>query len=224
MSEQAFWYLENIDVASIFCPRKMDIAHDNLHHKAYKKNEYIYLQDDDADKVYLLTEGRVKIGSYNDTGREITKAILTAGEVFGELALMNDGRRRDFACAMEHTKVCILMADEMRRLMREHSGLNIFFMRLLGSRLLEMENRLESLVFKDSRSRIIELLNDIAIKKGQRIGHEHVVRNFITHRDIANLTATSRQTVTAVMNELRNKNIIAFNRKQLLIRDLEQLK
>lgn len=224
MAEQVLWYLENIDVVGIFCPKKMDHAQGTLHHRDFKKNEYIYLQDDDADKVYLLTEGRVKMGSYNDAGKEITKAILTKGEVFGELSLMNDGKRRDFACAMEPTKVCILMADEIRRLMREHSGLNSFFLQLIGSRLLEMENRLESLVFKDSRSRIIELITDLVKKRGQRIGHEHVIRNFITHKDIASLTATSRQTVTAVMNELRSKNIIAFNRKQLLIRDLEQLK
>ncbi len=224
MADQLLWYLENIDVAHIFCPRKMNMAHEALHNRQFKKNEYIYLQNDDADKIYMLTEGRVRIGSYNDSGKEITKAILTKGEVFGELAVMKDEKRRDFACAMESTTTCILSAEEMRRLMREHSGVNVFIMRLLGSRLLEMERRLESLVFKDSRSRIIELIADQAVKRGQRIGQEHVIRNFITHKDIANLTATSRQTVTAVMNELRNKNIIAFNRKQLLVRDMEKLK
>lgn len=224
MTDQSIWYLENIDVAHIFCPTKMNMAHEMLHHRPFRKNEYIYLQNDDADKIYLITEGRVRIGSYNDAGKEITKAILTKGEVFGELAVMKEEKRRDFASAMEPTITCVISSEEMRRLMREHSGINAFIMRLLGSRLLEMERRLESLVFKDSRSRIIELITDLAIKRGQLIGDEHVIRNFITHKDIASLTATSRQTVTAVMNELRNRNIIAFNRKQLLIRNLEQLK
>ena len=224
MAEKTLWYLENIDVASIFCPRKMNMAQDALQHRQFRKKEYIYVQHDDADKVYLLTEGRVRIGTYNTSGKEITKAILTKGEVFGELAVMEEGKRSDFACAIEQTTVCILLVDEMRRLMREHNGINVFFMRLMGSRLLEMEHRLESLVFKDSRSRIIELLADIAVNRGQRIGDEYVVRNFITHKDIASLTATSRQTVGSVMNELRDKNIIAFDRRQLLIRDLEQLK
>ncbi len=87
-----------------------------------------------------------------------------------------------------------------------------------------MEKRLESLVFKDSRSRIIEFLVDLNAKKGQRVGYEWVVRKFITHQEIANLTATSRQTVTTVLNELKTKNIITFNRKRLLIRELDQLK
>lgn len=223
MSTQAFWYLENIDVAHIFCPRKMHTAHDHLRQRHFKKGEDIYLQDDDADKVYLITGGRVRIGSYSDKGKEITKAILATGEVFGELALITEGKRHEFASAMTATDVCILTASEMRQLMREHKGLNMFVMRLMGSRLLEMESRLESLVFKDSRSRIQELIVDLAKKRGQRVGHELIIRNFITHKDIASLTATSRQTVTAVLNELRNLNIIAFNRKQLLIRDMGRL-
>jgi CRP-like cAMP-binding protein len=86
-----------------------------------------------------------------------------------------------------------------------------------------MEQRLESLVFKDSRSRIIEFLIDLVEKRGERVGYEHVVRKFITHQEIANLTATSRQTVTTVLNELRDKELLTFNRKRLLVRDFEKL-
>jgi CRP-like cAMP-binding protein len=65
---------------------------------------------------------------------------------------------------------------------------------------------------------------DLVEKNGQRVGYEWVVRNFITHQEIANLTATSRQTVTTVLNELRNGEIITFNRKRLLVRDVDKLK
>ncbi|MCB0557912.1 MAG: winged helix-turn-helix domain-containing protein, partial [Phaeodactylibacter sp.] len=89
--------------------------------------------------------------------------------------------------------------------------------------MLEMEQRLESLVFKDSRTRIIEFLHELGEKKGQRVGYEMLVRKFMTHQEIANLTATSRQTVTTVLNELRNRNLLTFNRKRLLIRDMDKL-
>jgi CRP-like cAMP-binding protein len=96
-------------------------------------------------------------------------------------------------------------------------------MRTMGSRMLEMENRLQSLVFKDSRTRIIDYLVSLVHKKGQRVGYEMLVRKFLTHQEIANLTATSRQTVTTVLNELRNKDILTFDRKRLLVRDMEAL-
>lgn len=224
METNSLWFLENIDVTNIFCPQKLDGGALDKHvQKKYKKGEYIYIPDEQADQIYLLSEGRVKIGAYGDGGKEITKAILTAGEVFGELSLIGEQKRRDFAYAMEATTVCTISVNEMKSLMREHSGLQLFIMKIMGNRVLEMEQRLESLVFRDSRTRIIEYLENLAKRKGQRVGYETVVRRFLTHQEIANLTATSRQTVTTVLNELRTKNIITFNRKRLLIRDLNAL-
>jgi len=184
---------------------------------------YIYLQEEDADKIFFINEGRVKIGTNSEEGKEITKAILGPGEVFGELSLIGENKRRDFAICMEATAVCVVTTTEMRGLMREYSGLSGFMMKIMGSRVLEMESRLESLVFKDSRTRIIEFLVGLANTKGQRVGYETLVRKFMTHQEIANLTATSRQTVTTVLNDLRTRNILTFDRRRLLIRDLELL-
>lgn len=223
MNNQSFWFLENIDVTGIFCPQKLAMGQENLPHRKFSKGEYLYMPDEMSDKIFFLYEGRVKIGTYGESGKEITKAILGKGEVFGELAIIGEDKRRDFAVAMEDSTACIVSKDEMNDLMRDHSGLNLFLMRIMGSRMLEMEQRLESLVFKDSRTRIIEFLKNLAHKKGQRVGYEMLVRKFMTHQEIANLTATSRQTVTTVLNELRSKNILTFNRRRLLIRDMDNL-
>lgn len=220
----SLWYLENIDVTGIFCPQKIGRGEMDRHiHKVYKKGEYIFLPEELADKIFFLTEGSVKIGSYSDSGKEITKAILGKGEVFGESSLIGEGKRRDFAIAQEETTVCAVTLEEMKSLMRDHSALSLFLLRIMGSRMLEMEQRLESLVFKDSRSRVVEFLVQLGQRKGKRVGFETLVPRFMTHQEIANLTATSRQTVTTILNELRNKSILTFNRRRLLIRDMEQL-
>lgn len=225
MDKQSLWYLDNVDMKGLMCPNKLAGGHiDSLNHKTFKKSEYVYMPEEHADKIYFISEGRVKIGSYSDTGKEITKSILGQGEVFGELSLVGEDKRKDFAVAMEETSVCIMSVDQMKGMMRDHSTLSLFMMKIMGSRVLEMENRLESLVFKDSRTRIVEFLEELANKKGQRVGYEMLVRKFLTHQEIANLTATSRQTVTTVLNELRNKNVLTFNRQRLLIRDMELLR
>ena len=224
MNNQSLWYLENIDVKAMMCPKKMGTGiMEMMPHKHFNKGSYIYLPDEHADRIYFITEGRVKIGTYSNTGKEITKTILGQGEVFGELSLIGQNKRRDFAIAMEKTTVCVLSIQEVREMMRARNGFSVFLMKVMGSRMLEMEQRLESLVFKDSRTRIIEFLYNLGKNKGQRVGYEMLVRKFMTHQEIANLTATSRQTVTTVLNELRNKNIITFNRRRLLIRSMEEL-
>jgi CRP/FNR family transcriptional regulator, cyclic AMP receptor protein len=225
MSEnQGLWYLENIDVTGLFCPTKIEETSDKHLKKHIKKGDYIYMPDQNADKIYFIADGKVKIGSHSDQGKEITKALLGKGEVFGEMAMVGIEKRMDFAFAVEDCTVCIISATDMKGLMKEHSSISLFFMKLMGSKIVEMENRLQSLVFKDSRSRIVEYLIELTEKKGQRVGYEWVVRNFITHQEIANYTATSRQTVTTVLNELRDSDYITFNRKRLLVRDLEKLK
>ena len=221
---QSLWFLENIDVTNLLCPKKEKRGMlEKQPHRSFKKGEYIYLPDEHSDKMYFLTEGRVKIGTYSTSGKEITKAILSVGEVFGEMSIIGEGKRRDFAYVMDDAEMCILTIDDMKNLMRDNSAIALFMVKILGDRTRKMEQRLESLVFKDSRTRIVEFLHQLAIEKGKRIGYEQEVRKFITHQEIANLTATSRQTVTTVLNELRNKNILVFNRRRMLVRDMELL-
>lgn len=220
-----FWYLENIDVTQILCPNKLgspDVMDKHLK-STFKKGEPVYIPDDLSDRIFFISEGRIKISSMNEEGKEITKAILGPGEVFGESSLLGETKRRDFATALEDTNACTVTLDELRGLMRERSELNLFFMRMFGARQLEMERRLESLVFRDSRSRIVEFLLHLVQHKGQRVGYEWVVRKFITHQEVANMTATSRQTVTTTLNDLRAKKLLTFNRSRLLVRDLEKL-
>lgn len=222
---QALWHLENIDVTHLLCPIKLgnESIMEKHTHKTFKKGSPLYVPNDLSDRIFFIAEGRIKISVMNEDGKEITKAILSKGEVFGELAMVGEQIRHDFATALEDTTICIVTLEELRGLMRERHELNLFFMKMFGARQLEMERRLESLVFRDSRSRIVEFLVSLVHSKGQRVGYEWVVRQFLTHQEIANLTATSRQTVTTTLNDLRYKKLLVFNRSRLLVRDLEKL-
>lgn len=224
MSGHSIWYLENINVSDIFSDKKLDGPNQGAKQKKYDKGEVIYQADQSANQIYLIRSGKVKILSAADSGKEIVKAILNVGEVFGEKSIIGEQNYNDVAIAIEDTELSILSSTQVKSMMKEHSALSLFFMKLMGSKVLEMEQRLESLIFKDSKTRILEYLIQMIEKKGQRIGYEWVVRNFITHQEIANLTATSRQSVTTLLNELRNDGILTFDRKRLLIRDFDRLK
>jgi len=189
----------------------------------FKRDQFIYMTDDLASHVYLVANGRVRVGHYLDNGNEVTTAILTQGEIFGELAMAGEDRRRDFAQAMDNTTICPLTTDQLRSLMYENRELSFKILKLIGLRLMKLERKLELLVFKDARTRIIEFLKDMASWKGTKVGYETLIPMSLTHKDIAALTGTSRQTVNTVLNELKDANLINFNRKQILIRDLASL-
>jgi CRP-like cAMP-binding protein len=83
---------------------------------------------------------------------------------------------------------------------------------------------METLIFKDAKSRIVDFIKRIADERGVPVGKETLIKTSLTHQDIAKLTATSRQTVTTTLNELKENNLIYFDRRRILIRDMAALK
>ena len=221
------WYLENIDMFDFLCPGKMDASGLGGAHKptyTYGKGDFIYFPDQDASEIYLLTSGRVKVGTYSEEGKEIIKSVLQPGELFGEMVMIGEKVRKDFAVAMdEEVGICSMSLNKMQQLLFENVDFSIRLNRAIGRKLVKMERRVESLVFKDARTRIVEFLRELAGQRGQQDGDNVEVDHFYTHRDIASLTATSRQTVTSVLNDLRAEGLIDFDRRSLRIPSLSRL-
>lgn len=224
-SPAALWYFESVNLYQILCPHKVKAMAGRHQFLNFKKDEFIYFPEETANFIYMISSGRVRIGHYLDDGKEVINSILTTGEIFGELALAGEEKRKDFAQAMDaNTIICPLGIEQLKSLMYENRELSFKLLKLIGFRLMKLERKLELLVFKDARTRIIEFLKDAASWKGKKVGFETMIATKLTHKDIASLTGTSRQTVTTILNELKEQNLINFDRKKILIRDLENLK
>jgi CRP-like cAMP-binding protein len=218
------WYFENVDLFNILCPHRIKGMEDDHPMTKFSKEEFVYFPEEASHHIYMIAEGRIKIGSYLEDGKESVKAILSKGEIFGELALTGEEKRQDFAQALDsETIVCPMTLDDMKNLMANNQPLSFKMMKLIGLRLRKTERRLQSLVFKDARTRVVEFIRDEANEKGKKIGFETMIPSHLTHKDIAALTGTSRQTVTTILNELRDKNVINFDRRKILIRDMALL-
>lgn len=185
---------------------------------------FIYLPDDTADYVHFLVKGDIKFGSFSEDGREVIKAILKPYAFFGEESLTGMLTRMDFAQVQsDNAEVVSFRAEDFQQLLNTNHALLMDFSKHLTQRLMRIEERLSSLILKDARSRIIDFILDTANREGRRVGYETLIKHQLTQQDIANLTGTSRQTVTSVFNDLRRHNLIYFNRNTLLIRDIEKL-
>jgi CRP/FNR family cyclic AMP-dependent transcriptional regulator len=221
----ALWYFESVNLYNILCPHKVKAMAGQHTFDHYGKDEFIYAPGENANFIYMIAQGHVRIGHYLDDGREAVHAILTTGEIFGELALAGEEQRKDFAQAMDaNTTICPLSIDELKSLMYADRELSFRLLKLVGLRLMRMERKLDLLVFKDARTRIVEFLKDTAAWKGKRVGFETMIPMRLTHKDIASLTGNSRQTVTTILNDLKEQNLINFDRRKILIRDLEKLR
>ena len=221
----SLWYFESVNLYQILCPHRVKSMAEKHTYNTYKKDEFIYFPDEAATHIYMIVSGRVRLGHYQEDGKEAVTAILSTGEIFGELAMAGEDIRKDYAQAMDaNTTICPLSIENLKELMREDRELSFKLLKLIGFRLMKLERKLELLVFKDARTRIVEFLKDTAWWKGKKVGFETMIPTRLTHKDIAALTGTSRQTVTTILNELKSKNLINFDRKKILIRDLATLK
>ena len=188
------------------------------------KHGFIYLADEPSEYLCLLVQGTIKIGIYSPDGREIIKSILHPYTMFGELGLTGEGQRAEFACAMnQEVKYCVVRVEDFKKIIQQNFELAQAVMLFLGERLRKAERQWESLILKDVRTRIVEFLKESAGERGRQVGFETLVKHGLTQQDIANLVGASRQTVTAILNELRKSNLIHFNRNSILIRDMDKL-
>ncbi|HMX39695.1 MAG TPA: Crp/Fnr family transcriptional regulator [Saprospiraceae bacterium] len=192
--------------------------------KLAPKHSFLYLADEPGDFLCFPISGAVKIGIYSPDGREIIKNIAHPYGVFGELTLTGEKCRVEFAAAMNREVDYLeVKAADFQQLMDNNAGLAQAVMAYLGDRLRRAERQWESLILKDVRSRIVEFLKESADQRGRQVGYETLVKHGLTQQDIANLVGASRQTVTAILNELRKSNLIHFNRNTILIRDVNKL-
>lgn len=184
----------------------------------------IFKPGDASDRLFFLAKGVVKISTHSIDGREVIKALLHPNAIFGERGLIGELERQDFAQALkEEVQLFAIRVEDFQYMMRRNFDLCNKVMQLFGNRLMEMESRLESLLFKDARTRIIEFIKEAIAGQGRKVGFEMLLKHSLTHQDIANITCTSRQTVTLVLNELRKSDLIYFNRGKILVRDLSRL-
>ena len=194
-----------------------------LNEHAFSKGAVLYRNSELADSVFLVKSGSFKAECSSTTGRKFIKEIYMPGELFGELSLFNS-HYLETVSSLEQSTVIAIKKSDFKRMLAENPQMNSMINLLIGSRRIQLEKRFETLVFKDSRTRIVEFLLQLAERNGRVVGFEMEVKINLTHQDIARINFTSRQKVTILMNELKAKKIISFNRRRILFRDLNLLK
>jgi len=216
----ALWYFDGTNLFNVLCPHKFKrFKTSNVDHfHFYNKRDYIYFEEDNANKVFLIDKGKVKIGYYTENGEEVVKAILTRGEIFGEKAILGVETRNEFAQSMDSkTSVCPVPVATMHELMRDNQTFSLKIYKFLGLRIKKLERRLQLLLYKDTRTRLVEFLGELCEEYGydcEKTGNK-VIKHPYTQKDIASLIGTSRPTLNTLLNQLKEEQLIKFDRKEI---------
>jgi len=140
------------------------------------------------------------------------------------MAISNQKLRANYSKAMDdYNEVLEIDVYDMKKLMQKNASFSLGISKIMGDRLVQFQERIESLMFKDTSTRVIDLLKEFAKKQGQQVGDEIMIKHNLTHQDFASLTATTRQTVTSILNDLKKEDLIYMERGKMLIRNIDKL-
>lgn len=180
-----------------------------------EKGKTIHLLNKDEKSIFFLKKGSVKIV---DTASQNVKYIVKKGHIFGELSLYDkEAAAQEQAIALEDCIVCFIESDRMERIMEKHKSLKNGVLKIYGTRIKKLERRLHDLLYKDSNTRIKEFIIDYLNEFGEEDENGVLVaKNLLTHKDIANLTNTSRQTVSNVLSTMRKNELIKYDIKHII--------
>lgn len=216
----SLWFFEDTNLFKVLCPHNFKAYKKNHCFEGYSKKDYIYFTEDCSNKVFLIEKGKVKIGYYNDGGDEIIKAILSRGQLFGEKAILGETKRDEFAQSIENdTSICPIAVDTMHDLMRDNQTFSLKIYKFIGYKFKKLERRLQLLLFKDTKTRLIEFLDELCVDYGydcEKTG-DHIIKHPYTQSDIASLIGSSRPTLNILLNELKESHYLDFNRKEIRI-------
>lgn len=182
----------------------------------------VFEAGDEGHALYLIRAGKIKISHFNLDGREKVLAYLNPGEIFGEMSLLDDEPRSATATAVEDTVVHALYLEEYWALVRRFPQVAHNLARIVAHRLREMNREVEVLTFKEARGKVAYALLKLhrhrygeATPQGRRMP--------LTHRELADLAGTSRETVTRVLGQFQEQGLVAYSARTVELLDLEGL-
>jgi CRP/FNR family transcriptional regulator len=198
-----------------------------LAERLYRPGDAIYSEGEYGDALYVLTEGVVKLFRPYSGTKEATLRLLRPWDIFGHLAFAGEARQRAYAEAVTECRVTKVPKIFIERAVRREPKAALKVMTLLELRLVQYEELVKCLLPRETEARLANLLPILARKFGQRDesrdGNEVTLDLRLTHQDLAAMVASTRESVTKVLNDMRNRGVIEVEGGKITLKDLPAL-
>jgi CRP/FNR family transcriptional regulator, cyclic AMP receptor protein len=183
----------------------------------YPRKTQLFDQGDPTRLVYLIKRGKVRINRITPDGKEVTIAILGAGDLFGEETLFETPTRTTVATVIEDALICTAKADDLFGLLARDPRLALNVAQILSERLLDASATMEDLAYARIPDRLMHLFSRLASEHGTESPEGIVVDVRLTHADIASLIGSTRETVSLEMSNLVKAGRIRMKGRSIVI-------
>jgi CRP/FNR family transcriptional regulator, cyclic AMP receptor protein len=221
--DNKYWYMRNHKLFDQLTAAEVEDLCIVSNMKSAKKNDTVFFSESEVKKIFILKVGLVKICREDEGGREIITEMLTEGDIFGHIN--QQANRSEYAKVVsDDVKLCFFEAENFKRILQKNPNLSVKFTEAVNEKLVSFQQKYEDLIFKDVDTRIHDFFKRYAMHHGILKGQRVEMDMLLTHQDIADYIASSRQSVTTIINRLVEKGKIIYEgRRKVIIPNINSL-
>jgi CRP/FNR family cyclic AMP-dependent transcriptional regulator len=222
MTEREF--LKSVPLFSRLGEASLDAVLRLTRRRKFRKDEVIFHEKEPGDSLFIILHGRVKVAIFGDDGKEVTLSILSEGDFFGEMSLLDQEPRSATIVAEEDCELLSLQRDDFTHAIEQDPGMSASLIQVLASRLRKANHQISTLALLDVYGRVARVIQELAEEEGKRLKDGRVVVRRPTHMDIAHRIGSSRETVTRMMRDLEENGHIETQGREIFLRpDFQKL-
>ena len=216
--------IKQIPIFALFSPHEQETLASMLRRRSIHKGDFLFHKGDEGTALYIIFKGLIKIAVSTNRGDEVTLAMLTDGDFFGEMALLDDLPRSADATALEDTQLYVLnRADFLSFLIHNEHAIRAII-QVLSLRLRRTDDMVAEVCFLNVAARLAKRLVALVESRHQADKGDQQHEVHLTQRELASLIGVSRETINKELKILRQKGIVSTARSSITICDLERLK
>jgi CRP-like cAMP-binding protein len=187
------------------------------------KGSILFKEGDDGEHLYVIIDGKLKLGTSSGDGRENLLSILGPGEMFGELSLFDPGPRTSTATAVTDAKLLSLSHEKVIPWLKQNPEVSLQLLTRLSQRLRRTNEAVGDLVFSDVPGRVAKALIDLGDRFGKTTPEGLLVNHDLTQEELAQLVGASRETVNKALADFAGRGWLKLDGRSVLITDVERL-
>lgn len=190
---------------------------------SYPRSSSVFSEGELGDRLYIILEGKVKLGRHSPDGRENLLAVMGPADMFGELSVFDPGPRTASAIAVTDVKLATMDRAAMRAWIAQRPEIAEQLLRVIARRLRRTNNSLADLIFTDVPGRVAKALLQLARQFGTRADGQLRVTHDLTQEELAQLVGASRETVNKALADFGQRGWLRLEGKSVVILDPDRL-
>jgi CRP-like cAMP-binding protein len=189
----------------------------------YPRGSAIFSEGELGDRLYIILDGKVKLGRHSPDGRENLLAIMGPADMFGELSVFDPGPRTSTAVAVTEVRLATMDRVGMRSWVTQRPEIAEQLLRVIARRLRRTNNSLADLIFTDVPGRVAKALLQLARQFGTHDNGQLRVTHDLTQEELAQLVGASRETVNKALADFGQRGWLRLEGKSVVILDADRL-